>query len=66
MLDLKEERQYERLKKLGRELHIPIPEHFLTMEVFDKDGKLIQRHHQRSHSWVRNAYHLLFCQFARK
>lgn len=64
MLDPKEERQYERLRKLGQKLHIPIPEAFLTLEVFDKDGKLIQRHHQRSHSWVRNAYHLMFQELA--
>ena len=66
MLDTKEERQYERLRKLGQELHIPIPEAFLTLEVFDKNGKLIQRHKQRSHSWVRNAYNVLFSQFAGK
>ncbi|GAI36690.1 unnamed protein product, partial [marine sediment metagenome] len=38
MLDLKEERKYKRLRKLGQELHIPIPEAFWTLEVFDKDG----------------------------
>ena len=66
MLDPKEERQYERLRKLAQELHIPMPEAFLTLEVFDKDGKLIQRHHQRSHSWTRNAYNKMFCQLAGK
>lgn len=66
MLDTKEEQRYERLRKLAQELHIPIPEAFLTLEVFDKDGKLIQRHHQRSHSWVRNAYNVLFSQLAGK
>lgn len=66
MLDVKEEQKYERLRKLGQELHIPIPEAFLTLEVFNKDGKLLQRHHQRSHSWVRMAYNLMFCQLAGK
>lgn len=66
MLDTKEERQYKRLRELGQKLHIPIPEAFITLEVFDKDGKLIQRHHQRSHSWTRNAYNVLFCQLAGK
>lgn len=66
MLDRKEERQYKRLRELGQKLGIPIPEAFLTLEVFDKDGKLIQRHHQRSHSWTRNAYNLIFCQLAGK
>jgi len=50
--------------KLGQELHIPIPEVFLTLEVFDKDGKLVQKLHQRSHSWVRNAYTHLYCMMA--
>jgi len=66
MLNIKEEREYTQLRDLGQKLHIPIPEAFWTLEVFDKDGKLLQRHHQRSHSWVRNAYNLLFCQMAAK
>lgn len=66
MVDLKEEQKYERLRKLGQELHIPMPEAFWTLEVFDKDGKLIQKHHQRSHSWTRNAYNLMFSQLAGK
>lgn len=66
MLDPKEEQQFAELKKLARKLHIPIPEAFLTLEVFDKNGKLIQRHRQRSHSWVRNAYNVMFSQLAGK
>jgi len=66
MNKLKEERQYERLRKLGQELHIPIPEAFIKLEVFDKDGKLIQRHRQRSHSWTRNAYNMMFSCLASK
>jgi len=66
MLDLKEEQQYAELKRLAQKLHIPIPEAFLTLEVFDKNGKLIQRHRQRSHSWTRNAYNLMFCELAGK
>ncbi len=66
MVDLKEERQYERLRKLGQQLHIPIPEAFWELEVTDKNGKVIQRHRQRSHSWTRNAYNHLFCQLAGK
>ncbi|MBA7540335.1 hypothetical protein ES705_32632 [subsurface metagenome] len=66
MVDLKEERKYEQLRKLGQELHIPIPEAFWEFEVFDKDHNLIQRHRQRSHSWTRNAYNLLLCQMAGK
>lgn len=62
----KEERLYRQLNRLGAQLKIPIPEAFLTLEVFDKDGKVIQRHRQRSHSWTRNAYNLLFSQLAAK
>ncbi|MBA7542378.1 hypothetical protein ES705_34699 [subsurface metagenome] len=66
MFNSKEEQKYERLRKLGQELHIPIPEAFLTLEVFGKNGKLLQRYHQRSHSWVRNAYNVMFSQMAMK
>jgi hypothetical protein len=61
-----EELRYTQLRKLGQELHIPIPEAFWELEIFDREGKLIHRHRQRSHSWVRNAYNLLFCQLAGK
>lgn len=66
MLDLKEEQRYNRLRKLAQELHIPIPEAFITLEVFDKNGRLLQRHRQRSHSWTRNAYNALFSVLAGK
>lgn len=39
---------------------------FWELEVRDKDGKVIYKHRQRSHSWVRNAYNLMFCQLAGK
>lgn len=61
---MEEERQYEKLRKLGKELHIPTFEAFLELEVRDKDGKVIHHHRQRSHSWVRNAYNLLFTTMA--
>ncbi|MBA7548235.1 hypothetical protein ES705_40683 [subsurface metagenome] len=66
MVSSKEEQKYERLRKLGQELHIPVPEAFWEFEVFDRSGKLIQRHRQRSHSWTRNAYNLLLGQMAAK
>ena len=62
----KEEKKFRQLRKLGQELKIPVPEAFWEFEVFDKDGKLIQKHKQRSHSWVRNAYNMLFGQLAGK
>lgn len=61
-----EERQYKQLGKLAGALHLPVIEAFLTLEVFDKDGRLLRRHRQRSHSWVRNAYNIMFCQLAGK
>jgi len=61
-----EEHKYEELKKLGTELHIPIFEAFLKLEVFDKNGVLLTSHNQRSHSWVRNGYNFLFCNVAGK
>lgn len=66
MLYIEEEQRYKRLKKLAQELHIPTPEAFLTLEVFDREGKLIQKHRQRSHSWTRNAYNMMFSQMAGK
>lgn len=63
MIDL-EEKQYREVKKLGQKLGIPIFEAWLELEVRDKDGKVIHRHRQRSHSWVRNAYNHLFSQLA--
>lgn len=65
-LNPKEEREYERFRKMGQRLHIPVPEVLITLEVFGKDGKLIQKHHQRSHSWVRNAYNFMFQNLAGK
>jgi len=61
-----EEARYEKLRKLGQELHIPISETFWELEVRDKDGEVIQSLRQRSHSWVRNAYNHMFSQLAVK
>ncbi|GAH53720.1 unnamed protein product, partial [marine sediment metagenome] len=59
-LDLKEERKYRQLRKLAQELHIPMPAAFIALEVFDRNGKPLQRHCQKGHSWTRNAYNVLF------
>lgn len=66
MLELKEERKYRHLKKLAQALHVPLPEAFWELEVTDKDGRVIQRHRQRSHSWTRNAYNHMFSNLAAK
>jgi len=65
-MDPREEARYEQLRRLGQELHVPIPETFWELEVRDRDGKVTQRLKQRSHSWVRNAYNHMFCQLAGK
>jgi hypothetical protein len=61
-----EERKYRQLKRLGQELHLPIPEAFWEFEVRDRHGRLLQRHSQRCHSWTRNAYNALFTHLAGK
>jgi hypothetical protein len=61
-----EESRYEQLRRLGQDLHIPIPEAFWELEVTDKSGKVVQLLKQRSHSWVRNAYNHMFSQLAGK
>jgi hypothetical protein len=61
-----EERLYEELRRLGQRLHIPISETFWELEVRDGSGKVVQRLRQRSHSWVRNAYNMMFCYLAGK
>lgn len=64
MLNTISEAKYEQLRKLGRELHIPIAEAFWALEVLDENGRVVRGHRQHSHSWVRNAYNLLVCQAA--
>jgi hypothetical protein len=61
-----EEALYDQLKRLGRELHIPTLEAFWELEVRDQNGEVVQRLKQRSHSWVRNAYNLIFATLAGK
>lgn len=62
---MNEEKEYEQLRKLGQKLHVPIPETKWKLEVL-LGGKIVQIYEARSHSWVRNAYNLLFCQLACK
>ena len=66
MLDAKEEQRISELRRLGQELHLPVLAALWTFEVRDKEGRLIQRHQQRSHSWVRNAYNHLFSNMCAK
>ena len=64
MIAVNQESRYENLKKLARDLHIPVAEAFWQLEVRDRNGRLLRTHRQRSHSWVRNTYNLLLCQAA--
>jgi len=66
MLNEIEERQFDELRRLGRMLRVPVPEVFLCLEVRDKSGRVVSHLKQRSHSWVRNAYNLMFSQLAGK
>jgi len=61
-----EEALYGQLKRLGQKLHVPTLEAFWELEVRDQNGEVLQRLKQRSHSWVRNAYNLLFATLAGK
>ena len=58
------ERKYRRLAALGRELGVPVPQVFLEMKVTMPNGEVVHHHKQRSHSWVRNAYNMMFSQLA--
>lgn len=62
----KQEQEYLEYKRLGQKLGIPTFEVFLELEVRMPDGRVVHRHRQRSHSWTRNAYNLMFCQLAGK
>ncbi len=64
--ELKKEEDYRELARLGKVLGVPVFEAFLTVETFDKKGKRTSYHKQRSHSWTRNAYNLMFMQLASK
>lgn len=63
---IKTEKDYKEFAKIGRRLGVPVFEAFLTLEVFDKNGKRTSYRRQRSHSWTRNAYNHMFCQLAAK
>lgn len=64
--DKQEETLYEQFRELGQRLHLPVPEAFWEVEVRDRDGQVLGRLRQRSHSWVRNAYNLMFAALAGK
>jgi len=61
-----EEALYGELKRLGQKLHIPTVETFWEFEIRNRNGEIVQQLKQRSHSWVRNAYNLIFATLAGK
>jgi hypothetical protein len=61
MLDPKEEKRFEELKSMCRELKVPAPpEIIIKLQVHDKNGILTFDDKQRGHSWTRNFYNYLF------
>ena len=65
-LDPEKERAFEKLREDGLRLHVPIMEQLWKLEVFDKDGSLVEIMHKRAESWVRSAYNMLFSIMATK
>jgi hypothetical protein len=60
MLDPKEEKRFEELRGMCRELKVPAPpEIMIGLQVHDKNGILIFDDVQRGHSWLRNFYSLI-------
>jgi hypothetical protein len=57
-----EEKEYQKLSKMGQSLGVIIPECFLEIEVKLTSGEVCSHYKQRSHSWVRNAYNLMMTQ----
>jgi hypothetical protein len=58
---LETEAKYQRLEALGKKLGVPLLCGRLDLQV-TRSGKLLTHRRQRSHSWTRNAYNLIFCQ----
>ncbi|QDR80237.1 hypothetical protein [Sporomusa termitida] len=56
------EKDYDEIRRLGKKLHIPIPEMFWGFKVESLDGGVLHDHDERGHSWVRNAYNWLTSQ----
>jgi hypothetical protein len=55
------EAKYQRLEALGRKLGVPLLCGHLDLQI-SRNGKLLTHRKQRSRSWTRNAYNLIFCQ----
>lgn len=61
MLDPKEEKRFDELKAMCRELKVPAPpEIMIGLKVHDKNGVLVFDDVQRGHSWTRNFWNTMF------
>jgi hypothetical protein len=61
MLDPKEEKRFEELRGMCRELKVPaLPEIMIGLKVHDKNGILTFDDVQRGHSWLRHFWDSLF------
>jgi len=61
MHPIKTEDKYLEFEKLSRILQIPVPLAYIGVEVKDKDGNITECYQDRSHSWNRNFYNILYC-----
>lgn len=63
MLDPQEEKRFDDLKAMCRELKVPAPpEIMIGLKVHDHNGMLTFDDVQRGHSWTRNYWNFLFSQ----
>lgn len=57
-------RDIDKINRMCHKMHVPAPPvNFITIEVLDKDGKVIEEYKTKANSWVRNAYNFLAQQF---
>jgi hypothetical protein len=61
-----EYRKEKAMQRMAKELDVPLVQAFYQVEVWDKHGNPLDGIRSRSHSWVRNAYNMMFSQLAAK
>lgn len=59
----KPEHLYDELSRLGAELKIPVPQIHVRLQSYDRRGKLIHDHAQRSRTFTRNFWNIAFAGF---
>ena len=58
------EEQYERMNYLSKKLGIPAINSHITLEATDGEGKITDRYHGRSRTYVRNFYNIFLMQIS--